>query len=71
MGNGGEHGAKIIDREKFNKKRYMLVKDLQPKAVWEQFDALTRVPRPSKKEERVIEFLIEHSCSCSTSCSNL
>ena len=37
----------------------MLVKDLQPKAVWEQFDALTQVPRPSKKEERVIEFLIE------------
>ena len=37
----------------------MLVKDLQPQAVWEQFDALTRVPRPSKKEERVIEFLIE------------
>ena len=37
----------------------MLLKDLQPKAVWEQFDALTRVPRPSKKEERVIEFLID------------
>ena len=37
----------------------MLLRDLQPKAVWEQFDALTRVPRPSKKEERGIEFLIE------------
>lgn len=37
----------------------MLLKELQPQAVWEQFDALTRVPRPSKKEERVIEFLID------------
>ena len=37
----------------------MQLKDLQPSAVWEQFDALTYVPRPSKKEERVIEFLIE------------
>ena len=37
----------------------MLLKDLQPKAVWEQFEALTRVPRPSKKEERVIEYLID------------
>ena len=41
----------------------MLLRDLQPKAVWEQFDALTRVPRPSKKEERVIEFLIEFAKS--------
>ena len=37
----------------------MQIKNLQPQAVWEQFDALTRVPRPSKKEERVIEFLID------------
>lgn len=37
----------------------MLLKDLQPQAVWEQFEALTRVPRPSKKEERVIEYLID------------
>lgn len=37
----------------------MVLKDLQPHAVWEQFEALTQVPRPSKKEERVIEFLID------------
>ena len=36
----------------------MLIRDLQPKAVWEQFDAITRIPRPSKKEERIIDFLI-------------
>ena len=37
----------------------MLIKDLQPRQVWEQFDAITRVPRPSKKEEKIIEFLID------------
>ena len=36
----------------------MLIRDLYPKAVWEQFDAITRIPRPSKKEERIIDFLI-------------
>ncbi len=37
----------------------MHIQDLQPRQVWEQFDAITRVPRPSKKEERIIEFLID------------
>ena len=36
----------------------MLIRDLQPKAVWEQFDAITRIPRPSKKEAQIIDFLI-------------
>lgn len=31
---------------------------LEPRSVWEQFDAVTRVPRPSKKEGRIIEFLL-------------
>ncbi len=31
---------------------------LQPRLVWEQFDAITRVPRPSKKEGRIIDFLV-------------
>ena len=35
------------------------IKDLQPHLVWEQFDAITRVPRPSKREEQIIEFLID------------
>ncbi len=26
---------------------------LEPKLVWELFDAITRVPRPSKKEEKI------------------
>ena len=37
----------------------MNIQDLQPRQVWEQFEAITRVPRPSKKEERIIEFLID------------
>lgn len=32
---------------------------LEPRLVWEQFDAITRVPRPSKKEGKIIEFLVE------------
>ena len=37
----------------------MNIRDLQPRQVWEQFEAITRVPRPSKKEEQIIEFLID------------
>ena len=32
------------------------VRELEPKAVWNHFEDLNAVPRPSKKEERVIEF---------------
>jgi dipeptidase D len=31
---------------------------LEPKMVWEKFSALNAVPRPSKKEERVIDFML-------------
>ena len=34
------------------------ITNLEPKLVWEQFDAITRVPRPSKKEEKIIEYLV-------------
>lgn len=30
---------------------------LEPRGVWEQFEAITKVPRPSKKEEKIIAFL--------------
>ena len=33
------------------------IKDLQPSAVWQNFYALTRIPRPSKHEEQVSEYL--------------
>lgn len=32
--------------------------NLEPRLVWEQFDAITRVPRPSKKEGKIIEYLV-------------
>lgn len=34
------------------------IKDLEPKLVWENFYGLTQVPRPSKHEEAVIEYLL-------------
>ena len=33
------------------------LRDLQPEALWNNFADLNAVPRPSKKEEKVIEFL--------------
>ncbi len=35
----------------------MTIKDLQPKVVWENFYGLTQIPRPSKHEGKVIEYL--------------
>ena len=37
----------------------MTIRDLQPKLVWEIFDDITRVPRPSKREEKIGKFLVE------------
>ncbi|HOI87986.1 MAG TPA: aminoacyl-histidine dipeptidase [Lentimicrobium sp.] len=31
--------------------------NLEPKAVWRNFYSLTQIPRPSKKEEKIIEFM--------------
>ncbi len=35
------------------------ISTLEPRIVWEQFDAITKVPRPSKKEEKIIAWLID------------
>jgi dipeptidase D len=35
------------------------VRALEPKAIWENFADLNAVPRPSKKEERVIQFMVD------------
>ena len=37
------------------------ITSLEPRLVWEQFDAITRVPRPSKKEGKIIDFLDDFS----------
>ncbi len=36
---------------------------LNPRIVWELFDAITQVPRPSKKEGRIIEYLVDFAQS--------
>src|SRR5699024_9435235 len=35
----------------------MDIKTLEPKAIWKNFSALNAVPRPSRKEEKVIAFI--------------
>ena len=35
------------------------VRNLEPKEVWNMFADLNAVPRPSKKEERVIQFMVD------------
>lgn len=35
------------------------ITNLSPRLIWEQFDAITRVPRPSKKEAKIIDFLVD------------
>lgn len=35
------------------------ISKLQPALVWDMFDRITQVPRPSKKEEKIIAFLEE------------
>ena len=37
----------------------MTIKDLEPKVVWNNFYGLTQIPRPSKHEGKVIEYLLE------------
>ena len=35
-----------------------LIRKLQPISIWNHFSDLNAVPRPSKKEERIIEFMV-------------
>ena len=37
----------------------MSIRSLEPKALWNHFADLNAVPRPSKKEERVVAFMLE------------
>lgn len=36
-----------------------ILSNLEPKIVWEYFEDICQVPRPSKKEEKIIEFLLD------------
>ena len=35
------------------------IRNLEPKVLWNKFADLNAIPRPSKKEERVIAFMLE------------
>lgn len=37
----------------------MNTRDLEPKTVWNHFEDINTVPRPSKKEERIIQFMLD------------
>ena len=37
----------------------MTVKELEPKIIFEIFDEITKVPRPSKKEEKIRQYLLD------------
>lgn len=37
----------------------MTIKDLQPSGIWNYFYDITQIPRPSKKEEKIIAYLRE------------
>ena len=34
------------------------IRKLQPVSIWNHFSDLNAVPRPSKKEERIIDFMV-------------
>lgn len=37
----------------------MKIVELEPKEVWTQFNDILKVPRPSKREEKIIQFLLD------------
>ncbi|MDD3787081.1 MAG: aminoacyl-histidine dipeptidase [Petrimonas sp.] len=37
----------------------MTIKELQPSAIWNYFYDITQIPRPSKKEEKIIAYLLD------------
>src|SRR5690554_3202048 len=39
--------------------RIMTIKELQPTAIWNYFHDITRIPRPSKKEEKIRAYLLK------------
>ena len=36
-----------------------ILKNLEPKVIWDYFEDICQIPRPSKKEEKIIEFLMD------------
>jgi len=36
-----------------------ILKDLHPSFLWQYFEAITEIPRPSNKEEKIVSFLVD------------
>lgn len=41
----------------------MTIKDLKPSLIWSIFDEITKVPRPSKKEAKIRQFLLDFAAA--------
>lgn len=41
----------------------MEIKDLEPTMIWNFFDQITKIPRPSKKEGKIVRFLLDFAKS--------
>lgn len=37
----------------------MTISDLKPREIWKYFDEITKIPRASKKEEKIIQYLLD------------
>ncbi|MDR0232685.1 MAG: aminoacyl-histidine dipeptidase [Dysgonamonadaceae bacterium] len=37
----------------------MEIKDLNPSLIWTYFDQITKIPHPSKKEEKLVQYLVD------------
>ena len=46
----------------------MEIKNLTPQNVWSIFDGMTRVPRPSKKEEKIRQWLVDWASANGVEC---
>lgn len=55
------HKVLALRQLKIKRNLYMseAVRNLEPKSLWNHFSDLNAVPRPSKKEERVIQFMVD------------
>lgn len=36
------------------------IRDLKPRSLWREFDEITKIPRPSKREEKIIQYLLDY-----------
>lgn len=50
---------KILTNNNSNQPIMKVLDKLEPKAVWNYFEDICQVPRPSKKEEKIIQFLLD------------